>query len=455
MRVGHEEVFHIVLVPRGHAGHALAAAALGLVGVDRHAFDVADVADRDDAGLVGYEVFHVDIAFGMRDVGAPLVAVLRFELEQVRLDQAEDLARIVKQVAQVGDALDQFEILRLDLLAFQAGQLVEPHIEDRVGLELGQGELGDQGRAGLIAVRGSANDLHDRIHVVDRNAQAFEDVGARLGLGQVELRAARDDVESVIGEAADQPFQVHLVRLAVVNGQHDRPEGRLHLGVLVELVENHLGDHPALELDHDPDAQAIRFIAQVGDALDRLGRHQLGDILDQVGLVDCVGNLGDDDRVFVFVTLLDGGPAAYAHVATPFTVHALDPGRTADDAAGREVGSLDELEQVVDRAVRIIDLVNDGVGQFVEVVRWDVGRHADGDTGGAIQEQVGQPRRQHERLLERFIVVGTEINRVLLDIGQHLFGMAVHADFGVSHGGGVIAVDRAEVALAIHQQVAQ
>ena len=57
------------------------------------------------------------------------------------------------------------------------------------------------------------------------------------------------------------------------------------------------GDLAALELDHDAHAVAVGLVAQVGDALDLLLAHQLGDALDQPRLVDLVGDLGDDDRL--------------------------------------------------------------------------------------------------------------------------------------------------------------
>ena len=58
-------------------------------------------------------------------------------------------------------------------------------------------------------------------------------------------------------------------------------------------------------LDHHAHAVAVALVAQVGDALDGLLAHQLGDALDHAGLVDLVGHLGDDDRLAVLADLLD------------------------------------------------------------------------------------------------------------------------------------------------------
>ena len=53
------------------------------------------------------------------------------------------------------------------------------------------------------------------------------------------------------------------------------------------------------------------------------------------------------------------------------------------------------------------------------------------------------------------VVVGAEIDRFLVQVGQQLVGDLGHADFGVTHGRSVVAIDRTEVALAIDQHVAQ
>ena len=95
------------------------------------------------------------------------------------------------------------------------------------------------------------------------------------------------------------------------------------------------------------------------------------------------------------------------------------------------------------------------VDDLAEVVRRDVGRHADGDAGGAVDQQVGNARRQHHGLLERLVVVGDEVDGLLVEVGEQFAGDARHADLGVTHGRRRIAVDGAEVALAVDQRVAQ
>ena len=84
-------------------------------------------------------------------------------------------------------------------------------------------------------------------------------------------------------------------------------------------------------------------------------------------------------------------------------------------------------------------------------MRRDVGGHADGDTAGAIDQQVRDPRRKHDGLQFLFVIVRLEIDGVLVDIGQQSRSGRGHPGLGVSHRGRHIAVDRAEIALAVDQ----
>ena len=55
--------------------HTVAAAALLAIRGQRQRLDVARVRDRDDHLLVGDQVLDVDLALGVHDLGAPVVAV--------------------------------------------------------------------------------------------------------------------------------------------------------------------------------------------------------------------------------------------------------------------------------------------------------------------------------------------------------------------------------------------
>ena len=88
-------------------------------------------------------------------------------------------------------------------------------------------------------------------------------------------------------------------------------------------------------------------------------------------------------------------------------------------------------------------------------MRRNVGRHADGDAAGAVDDEIGDARGQNRGLECGLVVVGGEVDGLHVDVGEQFAGDARHAALGVTHGRGRIAIDGAEVALAIDERIAQ
>ena len=246
-----------------------------------------------------------------------------------------------------------------------------------------------------------------------------------------------------------------LLGLAVEHGQEDHGEAFLHLGVLVELVEHDLRLRAALELDDDAHAVAIALVAHVADVVDDLFGDQLGDALDELGLVDLVGDLGDDDRLFFLGQVFGGDLGAHHEAAAAGLVGVDDAALAVEESAGGEIGTLHVLENFDEARLGILDEFDGGVHDFGEVVRRNVGGHADRDTAGAVDDEVGNARGQNGGLERGLVVVGDEVDGLHVDVGEQFAGDARHAALGVTHGRGRIAIDGAEVALAIDQRIAQ
>ena len=248
--------------------------------------------------------------------------------------------------------------------------------------------------------------------------------------------------------------QAQLARLPGDDGQQDHAERFLHLRLLEEVGEDDLRLFVALDFDHDAHAVAIAFVANVGDAFDLLVLDQLGDVLDQPRLVDLIGQLGDDDVLAVLAALLDGGFGAHLERSAAGRVGLLDSLAAVDVAAGREIRAGNELHHFFQICVRLFDQQDRGFDDFLQIVRRDIRRHADGDAGRTVDQQVGNPRGENDGLVFALIEVGSEIDGFLFDVGEHFLGDFRKARFGVAHGRGRIAVHRAEVSLAVDQRVA-
>ena len=71
-----------------------------------------------------------------------------------------------------------------------------------------------------------------------------------------------------------------------------------------------------------------------------------------------------------------------------------------------------------------------------------------------LASRFGKAAGQHDRLLVLAVVVGAEIDRILVDAFEEEPRHLGHARLGVAVGGGVVAVDVAEIALPVDQRVA-
>ena len=110
-----------------------------------------------------------------------------------------------------------------------------------------------------------------------------------------------------------------------------------------------------------------------------------------------------------------------------------------------------DLHEFFHGNLRVADLGDHGVDALAQIVRRDVGRQPDSDTAGAVDQKVRIARGQHVRLLEGIVKIQAEGNGIHIDIAQHLKRQRLHARFGISHGGGRVAVDRSKVSVPVHQ----
>ena len=185
-----------------------------------------------------------------------------------------------------------------------------------------------------------------------------------------------------------------------------------------------------------------------------LALNEFGDALDQLGFVDLVGNFGDDDILAVLGGFFDGGFCAHDEAAAARLVGGLDAFATGDVRAGRKIGTRHNLHDFFQRSVGLFDQQNRGVNDLAQIVRRDVGSHADGDTAGAVHQKIGNARWQNDGLFAGLVEVGNEVDGLFFQIGENVFGNFRQPGFGIPHGRRWVAVNRAEVSLAVNQRIA-
>src|SRR3954471_17681087 len=370
---GDEQVLHPVIGLEVGAVEPPPPATLPLVGGDRDPLDVARVGDGDDHVLFGDQVLDRELALVAQDLGSTVIAELFHHLGHLALEDAHPLGLAGQDALELLDHPSDLLELGLQLLDLEAGQLGQPHVEDGVALLLAQPEPLAQPGVGLGRVLRTADDLDHLVDVVDGDLEALEDVLPGFRRGQLELGPADDDVVPVLDVALEQLLQVHHLRHALVQGEHDHAEGGLHGGVLVELVQHHVGDGVALEIDDHPHAVLVRLVVHPADPVDLLVRRQLRDRLDQILLVDLIGDFGDHDLGPTGGLLLfDLGPSPHDHPPAAGLVRLLDPLPAVDVRPGGEIGPFHHLPEVGDGGLGVVDQELDGLGHLPQVVRRDI-----------------------------------------------------------------------------------
>ena len=152
--------------------------------------------------------------------------------------------------------------------------------------------------------------------------------------------------------------------LVVHQRQHDDAEAGLQGRLLEQIVQHDLGVGVLFQLDDNAHTVAVGLVPKVGNAVQALVLHLLGDVLDELTLVDLIGKLGDDNPHPVFAVLLKFRPGADDHLATAGGVGRANAAASHDDAAGREVGAGDMLHQVGQSRFRVIQHAHTGVNDL-------------------------------------------------------------------------------------------
>jgi hypothetical protein len=83
--------------------------------------------------------------------------------------------------------------------------------------------------------------------------------------------------------------------------------------------------------------------------------HEFGNALDKLGLVDLIGDFGDDDVFAVLGGLFNGGFGAHDETAAAGAVGGFDAFPARDVGAGRKIRTGHNLHDFLERGVRPLD----------------------------------------------------------------------------------------------------
>ena len=205
--------------------------------------------------LLRDEVLLVHLELVVADLAAPRVGEALPEPDDLLLDHAVDHSRVGEDVLQLGDLLDQLFVFLAQLPALEAGQPAEAEVDDGLRLPFGEAEaLFQRGLRGLLVLR--ATDDRDRlVEIVEDDDQPFEDVRPVTRGLELVPGAPGHHVAPVRDVVLEHRLEAQHLRPSVDDGEHQRAERHLQLGVLVQVVED--GMRPRVRLQLDDDAHLV------------------------------------------------------------------------------------------------------------------------------------------------------------------------------------------------------
>ena len=347
--------------------------------------------------------------------------------------------------------LGELVLLAADLHLLQLHQVTQLEFEDRLGLHVGDAEALHQHRLGLVV---AADDGDDFVDVQERHQQAFEHMQAVADLLQPVFQTASHG-----GHAVLEPFDQNLAQSPHARAPVQTDHVQVHAIAAFQVGGGKQVRHQLIQIDpvaarHDHQARGVLvvgFVTQVLDQRQLLGPHLLGDLLEHLGGRHLVRQGVDHHR-----TVLAAPAGTGTNLAVAGFVQPADVVRLADDVAARRViRSRHVLQQRIQPRIGRLEQMHAGARQLAQVVRRDVGRHAHGDAGGPVDQDIGQPRRQQPGFGQRAVEIGHEIGRALIEFGQQRGRVRGQLGLGIAHCRERLGVvGGTPVALPVHQRVA-
>ena len=350
---------------------------------------------------------------GRHYLGAALIAVFVPYLHQLVTNDLHQPLLAVQYLQQLGYGADYLPVLFQQLVLLQPGEAVQAHLQNGLGLlrgkliaavilqavgfiqviraRCGRPSALKHGRDSLRApslchqlltrflrVGGSLDQLNHLVYVGQRHGQPFQQMTPGPGAAQQKHGAPGHHLAAVQHKLLQHGLEVEHLGLAIHQRHHVDAEHALQLSLGVKVVQHHLAHLATAQLNHYAGVGG-GFIPQLGDALYLFVLDQLGYLLHQPGAVDLVGNLLDDDGLlagFLVRFNFAPGPYLYAPAACPVGLHYAAP--AIDDGSGGEVRPGHHFHQLIHADFRVVNQQQAAVDHFGQVVRGDVGGHANG-----------------------------------------------------------------------------
>ena len=228
--------------------------------------------------------------------------------------------------------------------------------------------------------------------------------------------------------------------------------------MLIQQIQDHVGVGIPAQFNDDTGAFPVGFVPEIRNTVYFFLFMKLRDLFDQTGLVHHIRQFRYNDLALSVGQCLDIGNGADTYLSPAGAVGFLTAPGSQNNTACGEIGSGDNLKDFFHIGIPVLihTVINDlhhRIHHLAEVVRGDISRHTNGDTGGSVYKQVRITAGQNGGFLLGFIEVGHKIYGIFIDIRQHFHRDLGKPGFRITHGGSTVTILGTEVSVTVYQRV--
>ena len=221
------------------------------------------------------------------------------------------------------------------------------------------------------------------------------------------------------------------------------------------MIKHNLRDSISFQFDNDPHTISVRLVSQIGDSFQTFIFYKICYIGNELTFIDLIGKFGHDDTgSFVFSVFFKFRAGTEHDLSPAGGIRLTDSCTAHDDTPGGEVRTGHTCHQIIQRCVFIFKHTDAGIDDLGQVVRRNVGCHADGDAVGTVHQKVRETGGENPRFFSRFIEVGIPVYGLFFNIPQHLLCHTSHSCFRITVCSRRVAIDGAEVTVSVDQRIA-
>ena len=147
---GHYQVLNKIVIPGGDSRYSLSPSLLGPVGIRGNPLNISQMGKGYCHILFFHQILFIQLSFITDDLGAALVAVFLFNLQELVFNNSHQQLLVVQQGVVVVDFLHELIVFRVDFFSLQALESSQLHVQNSLGLNIRKTESLHQSFFGIV-----------------------------------------------------------------------------------------------------------------------------------------------------------------------------------------------------------------------------------------------------------------------------------------------------------------